>query len=215
MNWRERAGLLALVLTSTACPGRAPSEVPLRVDDSVREDDATSKGAVDPAADDDASTAPIFDGCEGVCGGLHDCLLAESEPTTSPHQAAALELDCLRQCVEHGPAIADSRFAACTGAPSCAELLPCMREAWPVVPSESSPEPVIEPSGAEGCRLGCRRLGECFGATPDEIDACAEGCERKLDSTQMKAFGECMAIADCTAMLECMIAFPGAGPGST
>jgi hypothetical protein len=217
-NSLARALVLASLASALACPARAPSEAPVRIDDSDSEPEATSTGAVDPASDEGeggGSTEPTFASCEGVCGGLHDCLLAEPDPTTSPHQAAALELDCLRQCVEGGPAVAGSRFAACTGAPRCAELLPCMRDAWPDVPSESIPEPIIEPSGSEGCRLGCKRLGECFGSKPDEVDACASGCERKLDPTQMKAFGECMEIADCTAMLECMIAFPGAGPSSS
>lgn len=211
---------LALVLV-LACPGPAPSEPPDpdHVGDSDPEPRSTANDTTDPAPADEGSSVVVEptsdDGCERVCGGMHDCMLAEPDSTATPHQAAALELDCLRQCVETGPALVDSRFGACADASGCGELLPCMRDAWPDAPDEPIPDPIIEPTGSEGCRLGCKRLGECFDAAPDEIDACANGCEKQLDSIEMKAFGECLQITDCKAMLECMIAFPGAGPNPT
>jgi hypothetical protein len=211
--------LLAWVLVSLGCPNPGPSEPPPdRVDEPEPEPGTTSTGAPEPGADEGSSTSvvvvePAGGSCEGVCGDLHDCLLAEPDSSTSHSQAAALELDCLRQCVETGPAVSDSRFAACADAPECGELLSCMREAWPDEPSNPLPEPEIGPSGT-GCRIGCERLGKCFDAKAEEIDTCTSGCEQKLDLAQMKGFGECVAITDCAAMLECMIAFPGAGPGS-
>lgn len=206
----SRSPLLAALALLLACPSRAPHEGPEPVDEPDRRPDSSSSSAVEPALDSNVAVLESGgDGCEQLCGQLHDCLLTEPPPAATPHQAAGLELDCLQLCVESGTTLTDSRFAACAEAPSCGALLPCMREAWPAIPDESV-EPTIEPSGSEGCALGCKRLGECFGSSPEDIDECARGCEQRLDVAQQTAFGECMQISDCLAMLECMRAFPGA-----
>jgi hypothetical protein len=206
----SRWPLLAALMLVIACPSRAPHGGLEPVDELDRGPGRSSSDPVEPTAD----AKPVAfegsgEGCERTCGQLHDCLLAEPPPAATPHQAAALELDCLQLCVESGPALTDSRFATCAAIESCGELLPCMRATWPAAPVEPV-EPTIEPSGSEGCRLGCKRLGECFDSSPDNIDECARGCEQRLDTAQQTAFGECMQIADCLAMLECMRAFPGA-----
>ncbi|MFV8749765.1 hypothetical protein ACNOYE_04350 [Nannocystaceae bacterium ST9] len=200
---------IALLLLASACPKQGPREPsdPIEPAASDEGEGSTTGGGESPDADSGALEPA--QSCEAICGSMHDCLLARADPPTAPHEAAALELDCLQLCVESGPALADSRFAGCASASTCDVLLPCMREAWPSEPTPE-PEPNIEPTGGEGCRQGCERLGQCFGSKPDEVDECARGCERQLDLPEQKAFGQCVEAPDCVAVLTCMQAFPGA-----
>lgn len=212
----RRPALVGLALLALACPKPAPGpgERPNERASTGDEPSTSSAGSAAPSEGEGAdasepSEAESPSDCEGVCGRLHDCLLAEPPPTLAPRHAAALELDCLQLCIERGPALADSRFAACDDS-TCGALLPCMRASWPSQP-DTAPEPLLEPSpSGTGCREGCKRLGECFDAASTLIDDCTQGCEDKLGPEDEAAFGECTRSSDCLLMLECMQKFPGA-----
>lgn len=210
----RRLALVLAALASIACPRRSPGEQPPReLGEAGPTPEQASEAAEPPDAHEPFEPFEPPRECESLCGAMHDCLLAESVPdfpALAPHQAGALEIDCLGHCIAGDATLATSRFSSCASSTTCDALLPCMRTNWPQQPTPpSEPELTPSPSGS-GCRDGCKRLGECFDAGQPMIDDCTQGCEDKLDADDEAAFGECTRSADCLLMLECMRKFPGA-----
>ena len=198
----------------------APVQLPVEPIEPTTDQETTDKPTVavlerkapdgiPPPGVDAAQTA-----CEQSCGDVHDCALIDS--TYTPTAAAAIELGCLRACVE-APEQTTSQTSlfGCPRPPAiepvaCDSFIGCLGPVWPDVQAP----PFIEPDTCQpdvGCARGCEALGRCVPDTkPEDIAECFTRCERSLTPEWKCVLSECVELQDCALIEQCISDIPGA-----